>query len=57
MEEAIWYEKQLAQMAETLWYLQQRSRILQEYRLDNHRLMQKRSAKEVRHRQLVLCDT
>jgi hypothetical protein len=50
MEEAIWYEKQLAQMAETLWYLQQRSRILQEYRLDNHRRWDDEAARELNSR-------
>ncbi len=50
MEEAIWYEKQLEQMAETLWYLQQRSRTLQEYRLDNHRRWDDEASKELNSR-------
>ncbi|MBW4635881.1 MAG: hypothetical protein KME30_29575 [Iphinoe sp. HA4291-MV1] len=50
MKEATWYEKQLIQMVETLWYLQQRSRTLQEYRLDNHRRWDDEASRELNSR-------
>lgn len=50
MSEANWYTKQLTQMVENLWYLQQRGRTLQEYRLDNHRRWDDEAARELNSR-------
>lgn len=52
MNEAGWYQKQLEQMREALWQMQQRFRTLQDYRKDKQGLWNDNAAYEINGRYL-----
>ncbi|MEO1432436.1 MAG: hypothetical protein AAFV71_25875 [Cyanobacteria bacterium J06633_8] len=52
MNEAVWYKKQIEQLGEALWQMQQQFRTLQDYRKDNQRLWNDNAAYEINGRYL-----